>query len=899
MKTSIDQNLVDRVAGMTNQKTDWFSPMKPLPSVAPQAEGRMWDFPVGYNTRVQVRSGEAVGFGDMRALADAYDLLRLVIETRKDQLCKLDWQILPKKEGVELDEAGKAIQEFLNFPDKEHTWDDWLRMLLEDMLVLDAPTIYPRYTKGGDPYSLELIDGATIKRVIDFTGRTPVPPDPAYQQIIKGMPAVDYTREELYYRPRNPRTNRVYGYSPVEQILITVNIALRRQQYQMQYYTEGNIPEALIAVPATWTTSQITEFQNFWDSLVEGDTAQRRHAKFVPGDMKYQATKEPILKDEYDEWLARVVCFAFSISPQPFVKQMNRATAETALETALEEGLAPLMRWVIGTMNYILVMFFKRPDLRFEFKNSEVVDPKDQADIHGTYLDRKVLTPDEVRADLGRRPMTPEEREAAWPTPEQLNPDKDPDGSNKDSEEEESSDDKKVKKANDCHNPSNGKFCGGGSSSGKGWADGKQRLNGNGKVDPNGEYVEIPLAQMKGKEVREAYSNLYPSVSEAYGESKTLDPSTLRASQKTVNVERVNEYITNPKRVADTANGRDNSNRLLVMSINDQMVVVDGHHRVVADLAAGRKTKAWVVDMDTAMKEAKLYRKEHEGTGTGLAVMTVANARVKGALAKMGKLIDRDRATVQKTVTTIIGSIKPVLIKLRKSISDDLIEAYTLTQKVSDDDDIERILESVNLDPLTVLVTNDKTIMQALEQMAVDGGIEALLQVGITDITEDMLSLVNQYAVEYAKERAAELVGMKWVDGELVPNPQAKWSVTETTRKGIRTSVITAIEEGWSNDELAKALVDSYSFSEARAENIARTETAFADSAGNLKAYELSGMVKKKRWLLAQSDYCPICEANHKAEVIDLDATFPDGSKAAPAHPKCRCDILPVLEEND
>jgi hypothetical protein len=44
-----------------------------------------------------------------------------------------------------------------------------------------------------------------------------------------------------------------------------------------------------------------------------GDLAKRRRAKFVPGDTaaKVVQTKEPQHKDDFDEWLARIVCFAF------------------------------------------------------------------------------------------------------------------------------------------------------------------------------------------------------------------------------------------------------------------------------------------------------------------------------------------------------------------------------------------------------------------------------------------------------------------------------------------------------------------------------------------------------------------------------------------------------------
>jgi hypothetical protein len=62
-------------------------------------------------------------------------------------------------------------------------------MLLEDLLVIDAATIYPRYSRAGGLYSLDVIDGATIKPLIGEDGRAPDAPDPAYQQILQGVPA--------------------------------------------------------------------------------------------------------------------------------------------------------------------------------------------------------------------------------------------------------------------------------------------------------------------------------------------------------------------------------------------------------------------------------------------------------------------------------------------------------------------------------------------------------------------------------------------------------------------------------------------------------------------------------------------------------------------------------------
>jgi phage portal protein BeeE len=65
------------------------------------------------------------------------------------------------------------------------------------------------------------------------------PPAPAYQQILKGVPAVDYGADELIYAPRNPRVHKAYGFSPVEQVQMSVNIALRRQIYQCADLSAG------------------------------------------------------------------------------------------------------------------------------------------------------------------------------------------------------------------------------------------------------------------------------------------------------------------------------------------------------------------------------------------------------------------------------------------------------------------------------------------------------------------------------------------------------------------------------------------------------------------------------------------------------------------------------------
>ena len=59
------------------------------------------------------------------------------------------------------------------------------------------------------------------------------------------MPAADFSADELLYLPRNVRAHKLYGMSPVEQIALTINVALRREATTLEYYRASSAPNAL------------------------------------------------------------------------------------------------------------------------------------------------------------------------------------------------------------------------------------------------------------------------------------------------------------------------------------------------------------------------------------------------------------------------------------------------------------------------------------------------------------------------------------------------------------------------------------------------------------------------------------------------------------------------------
>lgn len=403
--------------GLTGYQIDngtgqWFGPGLPMAPQAPKdVSGRAFDYPSHVNVLSTPRTTSVFGFEVLRAFADGYDLLRLIIETRKDAMERLRWVIQPRnnKERITAQKRNRidAVTAFFLKPDNENSWNTWLRMLLEDLFVIDAATLHRRRTRGGKLHALDQIDGATIRRMLDASGRTPEGANEvAYQQILKGMPAVDYRATDLFYRPRNKRIHKIYGYSPVEQIIMTLNIALRRQVWQLNFFTEGNMPSALIGVPEEWTPDQIRIFQEWFDNILAGNTGERRKARFVPNAVgrTYIPTQETELFGKAEEWLARVTCFAFGVSPQPFIQMMNRATADSAQQEAAATGLAPIQNWVKALIDDILSEEFDSADLEFVWRGDDELDPVKRQQITSGNLRDGLITINEGRLDQGREP---------------------------------------------------------------------------------------------------------------------------------------------------------------------------------------------------------------------------------------------------------------------------------------------------------------------------------------------------------------------------------------------------------------------------------------------------------------------------------------------------------------
>lgn len=392
--------LRERIGNWLQKTGSILSAGRPAAPAQPEARPILYAYPRGVNTNRALSAPGAISPQILRALADGCDLLRLAIETRKDQIGRTAWEIRGRNGSYADPVLVKSVHDLLQFPDGLSSWDDWLRALVEDLLVIDAVAIFVDRSIDGQVRGFEAIDAATIKPIVTDRGTGPTGDNPAFQQLVNGQIYANFTRRELVFRHRNRRTWRQYGLSPVAQVHRTVQHAILSSAAQVEYLTEGNVPHTIFTVPTSWTATQIAEFQAYWDTIgADGKT----RAQFVPGGITAIDTRPGggSVDSAANEWLARVICYALSVSPGALVRDNNRATAEQAAESALSEGLAPLLAWVKSLIDELIQAHLGARNLEFAWLFEQSQRPLERAQLHAIYLSNGVLTIDEVRADLG------------------------------------------------------------------------------------------------------------------------------------------------------------------------------------------------------------------------------------------------------------------------------------------------------------------------------------------------------------------------------------------------------------------------------------------------------------------------------------------------------------------
>ena len=405
---------------------------------------RRYEYQVAQN--INITETRFTPFKTLRASADQIDILRRCVEVIKAKIIGLEFDIVLGQDAAEKigAEAGidhiramaQARQKFNNEidrvrtfwenPDKANglTFADWLNIALEEILVIDAWAVWPQRTVGGDLYGLQILDGSTIKPLLDDRGMRPMAPAPAYQQILYGFPRSEFsannddpsadgefTADDLAYMVKNRRTTSVYGLSPVERALPLADIYLRRQQWLRAEYTDGVLPELMFETDATWGTNPdlIRAYENILNDDLSGQTEQRKRARLLPAGIKplqFDGYGEKF-KDTLDDFLIASICGHFGVQPTEIGYNPKAGLGGAGFENGKAQnaellGAQPLVNWIGKMLTNLSYTYLGMPrELEFKLMMSKRTDDEASARKAQIEVTSAGKTINERRSEMG------------------------------------------------------------------------------------------------------------------------------------------------------------------------------------------------------------------------------------------------------------------------------------------------------------------------------------------------------------------------------------------------------------------------------------------------------------------------------------------------------------------
>jgi hypothetical protein len=405
---------------------------------------RRYEYQVAQN--INVTETRFVPFKTLRASADQIDILRRCIEVIKGKVSGLEWDIVLGQDAMEKVKSSSGtdhiramaqardkfndeidrVRTFWENPDKANglTFTDWLMVALEEILVIDALAVWPQKTVGGDLYGLQILDGSTIKPLLDDRGMRPMPPNAAYQQILYGFPRSEFsansddpdadgefTSDDLAYMVRNRRSISVYGMSPTERALPLADIYLRRQQWLRAEYTEGVTPELMFESNEEWGTNPdlLRAYENILNDDLSGQTAQRKRSRLLPFGIKplQMDGYGEKFKDTLDLYLIQSICGHYGVQPTEIGYDAKGGLGGAGYEAgkagnAEALGAQPLVLWLNKMITQLSYAYLGMPrELEFRLLTSKRSDDEANARKSQIEVTSAGKTINERRSELG------------------------------------------------------------------------------------------------------------------------------------------------------------------------------------------------------------------------------------------------------------------------------------------------------------------------------------------------------------------------------------------------------------------------------------------------------------------------------------------------------------------
>lgn len=251
-------------------------------------------------------------------------------------------------------------------PEKPHESTSLLefcQQYIPDSLIFDQATFEVVPDRKGDPSYITVVDPSTI-RLLDPAHRDPG--DPFAVQVINGSIVTDFTRDELHFGVRNPRSGiRSYGYglSEIETLVRQITGLLWGLEYNAKFFSQGSAAKGILNFKGTIPDRHLQAFRRQWYAMVAGVSNAWRTPITNAEELQWinmQLTNRDMEYSAWIDFLIKVCCARYLIAPEEVnfsygntgqTQAMGQAPIEEKLKQSKDLGLRPLVGWFFTQLN--------------------------------------------------------------------------------------------------------------------------------------------------------------------------------------------------------------------------------------------------------------------------------------------------------------------------------------------------------------------------------------------------------------------------------------------------------------------------------------------------------------------------------------------------------------------
>ena len=391
-----------------------------------------------------------VDIPELRRLS-ATPFIAMCIQTIVDEIAGIEWDIVPRHEEASESHI-EEVQDFFDNPNvNKENFNQQLRKIIRDILEVDSGVWVKVFDRMGKFKELFVYDGGTFTKNPDmfgtFADRAEIIPGyygaqlgkvqystetgyslsdegnkwmqeaPAYFQYgwITGARPMPFGSREIIYLMRNPRSENIYGRSPVEILVNVIQMLVYGVDYNLDYFMDNNIPKGVFKMIDA-DKAAVDRFKEQWQSVTK--------MKNEVGDWRQRWWKMPIISTDgaferiqfsnvemelisQQQWFTKLIwaCFGLNPSELGYTENSNKAVDSNQSKVFKRKAIKPILQLLEFHINTEIIWQEFHEDVKFQFDTYDLDDDMSKHQLYELQIKNGIRTVNEVREEMDLQPV--------------------------------------------------------------------------------------------------------------------------------------------------------------------------------------------------------------------------------------------------------------------------------------------------------------------------------------------------------------------------------------------------------------------------------------------------------------------------------------------------------------